>query len=511
MVNESRVKKTILNARVSLISYLLTLILSFFSRKIFLDCLGAEFVGLTGTLQNLLGFLNLAELGIGSAIGYVLYKPIYNHDENKIGEIISVLGYLYRWIGWIISIGGLILACFLPMMFPTKDTGFPLSLVFFAYFAFIGSSLIGYFVNYRQLLLGADQKNYVIVGYFQAVTIIKTLVQMALAYYTKNYYLWVAIEFVFGIIYSFILNWRINQTYPWLRTEIKNGKKLLKEYPLIIKNTKKIFLHKIGIVTQWQAMPLLIYAFVSLKMVAYYENYTLLVSKLIGLLNSVLGSADAAVGNLIAEGNKQKIERVLWEMLSMRYWIMSLLIIGLYYLLPPFISLWLGNEYILPNIILILIIANIGIQITQGCLGPFIYGFGLFNDVWATLSQAGLFLLLSFILGPLYGLGGIVLSSVISLFLAFGVWKPYFLYHYGFKETIWGYVKRWITVVLETGLIVFVIVIIEPYLRFWNPYQSYVNLLLYALIVGISSLIISLIIMLTLNPYSRVLLKRFKR
>ena len=63
---ESRVKKTLLNARVNLIFYLLTLALSFFSRKIFLDCLGIEFVGLTGTLQNLLGFLNLAELGIGS-------------------------------------------------------------------------------------------------------------------------------------------------------------------------------------------------------------------------------------------------------------------------------------------------------------------------------------------------------------------------------------------------------------------------------------------------------------
>ena len=87
---ESRVKKSLLNARVNLIFYFLTLILSFFSRKIFLDTLGADFVGLTGTLQNLLGFLNLAELGIGSAIGYVLYKPLFEHDEGKINEIISV-------------------------------------------------------------------------------------------------------------------------------------------------------------------------------------------------------------------------------------------------------------------------------------------------------------------------------------------------------------------------------------------------------------------------------------
>ena len=65
---DSRVKKSLLNARVNLIFYFLVLILSFFSRKIFLDTLGAEFIGFTSTLQNLLGFLNLAELGIATAI-----------------------------------------------------------------------------------------------------------------------------------------------------------------------------------------------------------------------------------------------------------------------------------------------------------------------------------------------------------------------------------------------------------------------------------------------------------
>lgn len=112
MPHESRVKKSLLNARVNMIFYFLNLALSFFSRKIFLDTLGADFMGLTGTLLNLLGFLNLAELGIGMAIGYVLYKPLYQHDENKINEIISVFGYIYRWIGLSILGAGCLLACF---------------------------------------------------------------------------------------------------------------------------------------------------------------------------------------------------------------------------------------------------------------------------------------------------------------------------------------------------------------------------------------------------------------
>lgn len=508
---ESRVKKTLLNARVNLIFYFLTLVLSFFSRKIFLDCLGAEFIGLTGTLQNLLGFLNLAELGIGSAIGYVLYKPLYDRDEKKICEIISVMGYLYRWIGLIILAGGCILACFLPLIFP--DTGFSLSLIYFAYFSFLASSLIGYFINYRQNLLGADQRNYVVTGYYQTMNIFKTIIQMVLAYYTGSYYLWVAIELTFGIIYSFILNWKINKTYPWLRTELSQGRTLMQRYPLIIKNTKKIFLHKIGIVTQWQATPILIYAFESLQIVAFYENYTLFTSKLLGLLNSVLGSTEAAVGNLIAEGNNDKIEKVLWEMMSIRFWLSIFIVVGLYYLLPPFIVLWIGPEYVLPKIVLVLIILNIFIQTTQNCLGQFIYGFGLFNDVWATLTQAGIFLILAVILGNYFGLPGIVCSSVISVSLAFGVWKPYFLYHYGFKIPMWRYWKKWINVILVTCLTVAAVVLVEMSIAKYLPVpsDSYINLVIYSSILMLITLILSCIFMLSLNPYSRIIFKRFKR
>jgi len=459
-MQESRVKKTLLNARVNLIFYFLTLVLSFFSRKIFLNCLGAGFVGLTGTLQNLLGFLNLAELGIGSAIGYLLYKPLFDHDEKKINEIISVMGYLYRWIGFIILGAGCILACFLPLIFPDSDTGFPLSLIYFAYFAFLGSSLIGYFINYRQNLLGADQRNYVVTAYFQTATIIKTIIQMAAAYYTANYYLWVIIEFTFGIIYSIILNWKINQTYPWLHTEIALGRKLLKKYPLIIKNTKKIFLHKVGIVTQFQAMPILIYAFSSLQLVAYYVNYTIIIDKVNVLINNFLGSSEAAVGNLIAEGNRIKVLSVFWECISLRFWICGFVCTSCYTLMNLFITLWLGEGYILPNLILVLILINYGIPMIQNSIGQFTYGFGLFNDVWATLTSAILFILLSILWGVKWGLVGVLISSIVSLVFLYIIWKPYYLFHYGFNISVSSFWVKWLRlfmVVLSVSIISFLI------------------------------------------------------
>lgn len=452
---ESRVKKSLLNARVNLIFYFLTLILSFFSRKIFLDTLGADFVGLTGTLQNLLGFLNLAELGIGSAIGYVLYKPLFDHDEGKINEIISVFGYLYRWIGFIILGAGLILACFLPLIFP--KTQFEMGIIFFAYFSFLASSLIGYFANYKQTLLGADQKNYVVTAYFQTAIITKTLMQMTSAYYTGSYYLWVIIELTFGIIYSIILNWKINQVYPWLRSEVRLGKQFFKKYPEVMKYTKQLFVHRISTFVQFQTTPFLVYAFVSLQTVAYYGNYTIVTDKVSQLLNNLLSSTGAGVGNLIAEGNKEKIEYIFWELISIRFFVTGILLFSLYNLLPPFITLWLGPQYLLANSVLILMLFSFFIGMTRGATDQFLYGYGLFYDTWAPVAESVIFIVVAIIGGHIWGLSGVLLGGIVSSALIIGIWKPYFLFSKGFELSVWRYWRRILYYIILTIFSFFVV------------------------------------------------------
>lgn len=481
MAQESRVKKSLLNARVNLIFYFLTLALSFFSRKIFLDCLGADFVGLTGTLQNLLGFLNLAELGIGSAIGYVLYKPLFDHDEAKINEIISVFGYLYRWIGRIILGAGCILACFLPLIFP--DTQFELGIIFFAYFAFLASSLIGYFANYKQTLLGADQKNYVVTAYFQTATIVKTLIQMASAYYTGSYYLWVVIELAFGIIYSFILNWKINQVYPWLKSEVKQGKLLFKKYPEVMKYTKQLFVHQISSFFQYQTTPFFVYTFVSLQTVAFYGNYTLIVDKLCQLMNTVLGSTSAGIGNLIAEGNKNKIESVFWEITGIRFWIASIIAFTIYYCIDSFIIWWIGEEYLLSKTIILLLSLKIYIQVSTGGIGQFIAGFGLFSDVWSSILQVILFISIAIIGGLFWGLAGIILSSIISIFIIVGLWKPYYLYTKGFKKSVWNYWYIWLKYNILTILSFLLSYIILSYINQYFNLNNIFQWLMYSICV----------------------------
>ena len=113
----SRIQKSIKNAKVNVIFYVVTAVLAFFSRKVFLDNLGTEFLGLSSTLGDILNLMNITELGVGTAVGVTLYKPLFEDDHSKIADIISVYGFLYSCIGAIIAGVSIILSCFFPLMF----------------------------------------------------------------------------------------------------------------------------------------------------------------------------------------------------------------------------------------------------------------------------------------------------------------------------------------------------------------------------------------------------------
>lgn len=447
MEEASRLKKSVLNAQVNFFFFLTLLLLSFFSRRMFLNCLGDDFVGLTSTIGSLMGFLNLAELGVGTAMAYVLYAPLFRHDVQRINELISVLGFLYRRIGQFILVAGLVLACFLSLIF--KKTDFSDGVIYFAYFVFLGSTLIGYFANYHTILLNADQRGYMITAYFQSANIIKVLAQMGLAWYTGNYYYWLALELVFGVTYAMLLRWKIYRIYPWLKSDVRLGRKVLKKYPEITTYIKQIFAHQIGGFVLGKTDDLVIYAFVSLQMVAYYGNYVLFTSKISQLINSILGSVVSGVGNLIAEGNLDSIKRVFWELMAIRYLLAGTGVFALYYLLEPFISLWLGEEYILSRGVLALLLINLFIMQTRWAVDIFINGYGLFHDIWAPCTEAILNLGISIIFARLWGIQGVLLGTTVSILLIVCLWKPYFLYRNGFKTSLWEY---WLTIFKYLGL-----------------------------------------------------------
>ena len=466
-----RVHKSMLNAEVNLLFYFLSLFLTFFSRKIFLDNLGAEFIGLTGTLNNILGYLNLSELGISACIGYFLFRPLQTNNRKNIQDILSLLGYLYNRIGAVIFAGAFIVSLFFPLIFAHTTLG--MGIIYFAFYSFLGSSLIGYFINYRQILLSADQKNYLVAIYYQSANLVKLGLQIILAYHFKNLYVWVGVEFLFGIIGCIILNWKINKEYPWLKVDKKQGKALLKQYPEIITKTKQVFIHKIKDFVLVKSDELFIFLFVSLKMVAFYGNYMIIISKLISMFSAVTGSVGASIGNLVAEGNKERMLKVFWEYTTIQHTIAAILSFSLYMFLEPFISHWLGAEYIMDNRILILLVVYV--YITNSCtsVSSFNYAHGLYADVWSAWTELILNVSVTIICGMKWGIIGILLGKMASLIPIVVLWKPYYLFTSGLKASVsvyWKGVVRNYAIsafAFAAGFYTLHIVPINPYKSIW--------------------------------------------
>ena len=424
-----------MNIKVGMLFYVLSLFLAFFSRKIFLDCLGAEFIGLTGMLMNIMSFLSVAELGIGTSIVYFLYKPLQEDDHRKINEVMSMLAFLYRCIGCVIGCGGLVVSIFFPWWFGDLSTGLPL--VYFAFYSFLASSVAGYVFNYRQLLVSANQKQYLVNAYFQSIAIAQSLTQILLAYYYRNLWLWVVVGLVFTVIGIIVFNIRIRQLYPWLDINLKAGRENLKHYPEVLKKTRQIFVQKIKDFILYRSDEIMVGMFVSVVKVAFYGNYTLIINKLLYLVNILSDGLSAGVGNLLAEGNEQNIMKVFWEMTAARFFILGVIIFSLLMFLQPFIGCWLGQEYQLDGLIVYLIIFNFFIRLQNAAVYIYIGAAGLFSDVWAAWTELIVNLTVTIALAPFFGIVGILLGKIISYFFISAFWKPYYLFSQGFHKSVW--------------------------------------------------------------------------
>ena len=429
-----RVHRSIMNIKVGMLFYVLSLFLAFFSRKIFLDCLGAEFIGLTGMLSNILSFLSVAELGIGTSIIYFLYKPLQEENHEKTNEVVSILAFLYRCIGFFIGACGLVVSFFFPWWFNNLTTGLPL--VYFAFYSFLSSSMLGYIFNFKQLLVIADQKQYLVSAYFQTIKIVQSITQILLAYHYRNLWLWVSVGLFFTIIGILVFNYRIQQLYPWLKINLKEGRNNLKRYPEILKKTRQIFVQKIKDFILYRSDEIMVGMFVSVIKVAFYGNYTMIVNKLNYLVNILsLGIGDG-IGNLLAEGNEKKIMKVFWELTATRFLILGFVIFSLLIFFQSFIGCWLGKQYLLDDIIVYLLIFNFFLRLQNAAVYIYIGASGLFSDVWTAWTELAINLSVTLLLAPTYGIVGILLGKIISYFFISVFWKPYFLFSQGFHKSV---------------------------------------------------------------------------
>lgn len=503
----SRTQRGIKNSKVAMLYYILSMALGFISRKVFIEHLGADVLGLNSTAQNLLGFLNLAELGIGSAIAFTLYKPLAQNDHHTIREIITVQGWLYRKISTIVAIGAIVLMCFFPLIFKSMDL--PIWYAYASFGIYLYSSLLTYYTNYKQIILSANQEEYKITYSYKLVLLFQTFAQiLAISYFANGYIWWLVIQFVFSTIAAWNLNRIIRKDYPYLRISLSEGRLLSKKYPVIIQKVKQLFIHKFAGFVLTQTSSLIIYAYTSLFMVAVYGNYMLIVNSITMMFTAIFNGVTAGVGNLVAEGEKKHILDVFEELFSSRFLCVSTFVFCIYKLSASFMTLWLGEKYVFGDLIVIEILIIMYIVLTRTTIDAFISAYGLFRDVWAPIVEATLNLSLSVVLGYYYGIKGILLGVILSLLIIVKGWKPYFVFKNAFHIPYASYVLMYVKHLLVFAASCFICNTCYKYILI-NNVRNYTDWFINSVIVFCTFSIVLYAFMFAFIPGIRMFTSRF--
>lgn len=455
MDKASRTYKSLRNTVVALVYYAINLVVVFLSRKIFMTHLGPEVLGLNTTATSLLQFINLAELGIGIAIGVTLFKPLAENDQEAVNEIVSLQGWFYRKVAWVVIAASCVLMSFFPAIFAKADL--PLWYAYASFSVMLFSSMISYFVTYKQIVLSANQQQYLITISYTTCVIIKVIAQMvAVSVFSNGYLWWLILEFLFAIIGNFALNLQIKKHCPELRTTLEKGPELREKYPDVITKIKQLFVHKIGGVVLSQTSPIIISALISFTMVTKYTNYALITTYLLGLINALFNGVGASVGNLVAEGDKERINKVFRELFSSRFLLIAPMCYCYFKLASPFVSLWLGEEFSLDSIVIMEITALFFIQATRGTVEHYLNAYGIFKDVWAPITESCINIGASIIFGMRWGLPGILAGVLLSQILIVFIWKPILLFSSGFKTSILTYIVMYLKHLIAFALSVFI-------------------------------------------------------
>lgn len=420
------------------------LVASFFFRHYFIQVLGDELLGLNSTLVSILGFLNIAELGLSSAIAFALYQPLAKGDRQQVGEIISIQAWFYRWVARIVLVASGILLLFFPLIF--ADKGIPLWYAYATYLVLLANALWGYLFNYRQIIFSSDQQEYKITLAIQLPKVLKQVFQiLAILYLPAPYIWWLGIELAFGILGALFLEWLIHRNYPWLKANAREGNRVRRNYPEIIHRTGQLIYHKVATFVLQQSTPIVIFAvFASaqgLTVITIYQSYLVIYSGIFGIIYALFNGLTASVGNLITEGDNNRVEALFRKLYALRLWMVLVIGGAMLWYSQGFMELWLGGERYFQRLDLLLFVLYMLLQLSR-LPDQFISAYGMYQDIYAPIVEAILNLGLSILLGSMWGITGILLGINISLFIVIHGWKPYFLYSRAFKKSVWGYHLR---------------------------------------------------------------------
>lgn len=449
-MNNSRTKNVLINMWVGTFFQILSLIMGFISRTIFIKILSAEYLGINSLFTNILTILSFAELGIGNAIVFHLYKPLADNNETKLKKLLNFYKKIYFIIGLIILLCGLALIPFIPSLInevPNIQEN-----INFIYVIFLLDTVISYFFTYRTSIITADQKNYIVIRTVYIFKIFQIIIQMIVLSITHNYYLYLILQLTNTFITFLYLSYKSKKMYPFTK---KLGKEIIskKERKQIFTNVKALFINKFASVILNGTDSIIISKYLGLTILGLYSNYYLLVNAVTQILGQLFNAFTSSIGNLIAKDESKKSKEVFYQLFYFTQFVYCVVCICMYLLFNDFVTLWIGKDYLLSNFVVLMIISHLyfnGIQFSGFTYRNVSGNFNYFR--YMPIVSAVINIVLSIVFAKWIGLGGVFLATIISR-VSTSTWiDPYIIYKRVFKCSNIEYYKKYFTYLIIVGI-----------------------------------------------------------
>lgn len=474
-----RTSNSIKNIIIAILSNLIVILVGFISQKVFITSLGKEYLGINGLFSNILSILSVVELGFGTAIIYHLYKPLEKKDTKEIKLLLKMYKNTYRIIALIIFVLGIFILPFIKNL--AGSTNIKENIKFMFFLALI-EIVVSYLLTYKRSILYADQKTYIINIVHTIYVVALNLFEVVFLITTHDFTIYLIIKIIFRVLENLIITFIANKKYPYIKEKTNGNISSELKKDIYIK-VKGLLLHSIASALVLSTDNLIISNLFGVVTVGLYSNYYMIFNALNILLGQAFNSITASIGNLLIENNNQKSFEVYSNLLLFNSWIYCVTGICILCLIEPFIKLWIGEEFLLPSSILIVLVINYYIQGMRKTNARFKEAAGIFyEDRFVPILESLINLIFSIILGKMMGLIGVFIGTICSSLILYLYSYPIYVYKKLFNRQYKEFIIKHIFYFLVSLSSAFISYIICHYIIISN---IYLKLFIY-LIVSIS-------------------------
>jgi len=441
-MEKSRTKNTVRNFSSGALVQLINKLMAFVVRTVFIKVLSTEYLGVNGLFTNILTVLSFAELGFGTAIIYNMYKPVSEDDKEKIKSLMALYKKVYNTIGIIVAICGI---CVIPFLrYIISDIPNIKENLTVIYLLFLINTVSSYFITYKKSIISAYQQESIINKYYSISYIIKTILEVIFLLLTKNYIIYLIIQIACTIGQNIAISIKAEKMFPYLKK--KDVQAISKDKRnKIFSDVKAMAVYKFAGTILDGTDNIIISTLFGVNLVGICSNYTLIISSVTSVIRSALNSITASIGNLNVMCDKIKKEQIFYQMLFITFVIFNFCSIAILILINPFIKLWIGEQYLLSNLIVFSLGLNMFVDGSRLTGYTFRTTLGLFvKGKSVPVFTAIINIILSILLGKMMGVSGVFLATAISR-LVTNIWfDPYLIHKYELNTPMNKFFKKYI-------------------------------------------------------------------